>query len=85
MYRNKVMSYMIIKKFDQVSKLADLVNAKERTKRIHTMTHSHYGKVLEVGFYDSKTKKFALTDVRAHDAIETVKEMTATLEGIAAS
>lgn len=74
------MSMAIIKKFDKVQQLADDFNSRDKSKRIQIMTHSHFTKVVEVGFYDTVSKKYIVTDVRAHDAYETVEEMIRALK-----
>lgn len=68
-------SSQIYKQFERISSDAEKTNAKNKNKRLQVMTHSVSNRVVEVGIYDTKTKQYALTDVRAYNAEDTLKEM----------
>ena len=65
----------LLKRFEKVSEEMDKFNARARNKRFQPMTHSHNHRIVEIGIYDTKYKKWALTDVRAHDADEKMSEI----------
>lgn len=68
-------SSQVIKQFERISSEAEKTNAKNKNKRLQIMTHSVNNRVVEVGIYDTKTKKYALTDIRAYNADDVLKEM----------
>ncbi len=65
----------VLRNFSKVTDNINRFNSKFKTKRFHAMTHHHHGKTVEVGVYDSKMKTYAVTDVRAYNAVELVDEM----------
>lgn len=65
----------LLKRFEQACKDADSYNAKTKTKRFHPMAHTSHARITEIGVYDAKTKKYALTDVRAYNAMEIMDQI----------
>lgn len=69
----------VIRKFSKISEEVDKYNSKNRTKRFFSMTHTHHGKTVEIGLYDSQKKRYVVTDVRAYNALDFVDEMRGVL------
>lgn len=69
----------LMKRFDKVSKAADQYNARNRTKRYQTMTNTNGGRIVEIGLYDTKEKKYAVTDIRAYNSSDIMDEIEAML------
>lgn len=65
----------IVRRFSDISRNAEKLNSKNRDKRFIIMTHTRNHKITEVGIYDSKSKKYALTDVRAANASDMLDDM----------
>lgn len=63
----------VLKKFDRVIALVEKANAKDK-KRYSIMTHGGR-KITDVGVYDTQSKKYVLTDIRAFNAFDIVDEM----------
>jgi hypothetical protein len=66
----------IMESFGQAVSQAEKYNSSNRTRRFLVMTNTRHGKVTEIGIYDSVSKKYALTDVRAYNALDVVNEMS---------
>ena len=70
----------LMKRFDKVCKDAENFNAKNRAKRLLPMTNGQHNHVTEIGIYDSKRKKYAVTDIRAHNAAEIMTDIEALVD-----
>lgn len=65
----------LMNRFDNISKKAERFNARKRVRRFFIMSHIRGEKTIDVGIYDGKTKKYALTSIRAHNAKLVLSEM----------
>jgi len=69
----------ILRRFGRISAGAEKANGRGK-KRFFVMTHGRNNKITDIGIYDSHTKKYALTDVRAYNAQEVLSEMDAMIK-----
>ena len=70
-----------IYKFNRVAELAEKYNSKNKTQRFQMMTRNKGTQLVEVGMYDTKTKKWVLCDTRHYTLDSCLKEMEDMING----
>lgn len=61
----------LMRRFETACKSAENYNSRTRSKRFHPISHTHNNRVVEIGMYDAKYKKYAIADIR-HYSMESV-------------
>ena len=72
----------ILKHFGKIAAKAEKINNRLKTKRLYVMTHGSSHKVTDIGIYDSLTKKYALTDIRAYNVNEVMSEIESLVNSV---
>lgn len=70
-----------IYKFNRVADLAEKYNSKNKTQRFQVMTKNKGTQLVEVGLYDTKSKRWVLVDTRHYTLDSCIKEMEEMIQG----
>jgi hypothetical protein len=65
----------LMRRFETACKRADSHNARVKSKRFHPLTNTSNNRVVEVGMYDAKTKKYAISDIRHYRLEDIISEI----------
>ena len=65
----------LLRRFEKITEEAEKYNSRNRMKRFQPCTNSHNHRIVEIGIYDTKYKKYAITDIRAYNAEEIMSEI----------